>query len=129
MGIRRLLVNEKPGFPCRVSLADAEIGETVLLLPYIHHETSSPYKASGPIFVREKTQTSHPKIAEIPIMFNHRLLSLRAYDKSGMMLDANVINGTELKENIMEMFKNINIEYLQIHNARPGCFNCSVVRA
>lgn len=61
-------------------------------------------------------------------MFNHRLLSLRAYDKSGMMLDANVINGTELKENIMEMFKNINIEYLQIHNARPGCFNCSVVR-
>jgi hypothetical protein len=128
IGIRRLQVNEKPGFPCRVSLADAEIGETVLLLPYIHHETSSPYKASGPIFVREKTQTSHPKIAEIPIMFNHRLLSLRAYDKSGMMLDANVINGTELKENIMEMFKNINIEYLQIHNARPGCFNCSVVR-
>lgn len=61
IGIRRLQVNEKPGFPCRVSLADAEIGETVLLLPYIHHETSSPYKASGPIFVREKNSDITPK--------------------------------------------------------------------
>ena len=58
IGARRMVVDNKPGFPCRVSLEDAEVGETVLLLPYTHHETTSPYKASGPIFVREKASPS-----------------------------------------------------------------------
>jgi hypothetical protein len=29
--IRRFTVDDKPGYPCRVSLQDAEIGEEVLL--------------------------------------------------------------------------------------------------
>lgn len=36
VGARRMFVDEKPGFPCRVSLADAEVGETVLLVPFTH---------------------------------------------------------------------------------------------
>jgi hypothetical protein len=35
MGARRVRVEEKPGTPCRVSLVDAEVGETALLLPFI----------------------------------------------------------------------------------------------
>ena len=53
MNARRMVVEAKPGVPCRVSLADAEVGETVLLLPYPHHEVASPYRGAGPIFVRE----------------------------------------------------------------------------
>jgi hypothetical protein len=33
-GACRMVVDSKPGFPCRVSLVEAEIGETVLLLPF-----------------------------------------------------------------------------------------------
>ena len=58
LGIRRTLVDTKPGYPCRVSLMDAEIGESVLLIPYTHHDVSSPYRASGPIFVRAGARTS-----------------------------------------------------------------------
>jgi len=53
---RRLIVDAKPGFPCRVSLRDAEIGERVILLPFAHQPVDSPYCSSGPIFVREKAE-------------------------------------------------------------------------
>src|SRR5918996_6612343 len=80
IGARRMVVHEKPGFPCRVSLADAEVGETVLFLPFTHHDVSSPYRAAGPIFIRSGAATASPSAGEIPAMFRHRLLSIRAYD-------------------------------------------------
>ena len=128
MGARRMTVDEKPGYPCRVSLADAEIGETVLLLPFTHHDVSSPYRASGPIFVREGVPTASPRADEIPTMFRHRLLSIRGYDASAMMLSAEVVNGSELEESIRRAFENDDVRYLHVHNARPGCYNCRVER-
>ena len=44
------VATESPGFPCRISLEDAKVGEELLLLPYVHQPASSPYRASGPIF-------------------------------------------------------------------------------
>src|SRR5262245_16530632 len=96
-GAHRVLVDEKPGFPCRVSLVDAEVGETVLLLPFTHHDVSTPYRASGPIFVRRDARTAHPAIDEVPVMFRHRLLSLRAYDRAAMLVDAQVAPGAEIE--------------------------------
>ncbi|HRD56552.1 MAG TPA: DUF1203 domain-containing protein, partial [Ferruginibacter sp.] len=93
MGATRMLVDKFPGFPCRVSLQDAEPGEEVILLPYQHHKTNSPYQASGPIFVRKVAATAVLNTNEIPVMFNHRLLSLRGYDKNGIMKAAEVIEG------------------------------------
>lgn len=126
---KRTIVDKFPGFPCRVSLQDAELNEEVILLPYQHHKTNSPYQASGPIFVRKIAKTANLEINEIPKMFNHRLLSLRGYDKNGLMKDADVIEGKNLKEKINQIFENENIDYIHIHNARPGCYNCLVERA
>src|SRR5690242_1470493 len=40
--------------PCRVSLRDSEPGEVSILLHFPYHVApASPYRASGPIFVRE----------------------------------------------------------------------------
>src|SRR5882757_7555167 len=44
---QRVVATEKPGYPCRVSLADAEVGEELLLLPFAHMPARSPYRASG----------------------------------------------------------------------------------
>ncbi len=129
MGAARMIVDKFPGFPCRVSLEDAEIGEEVILLPYQHHKTNSPYQASGPIFVRKLAKTSTLATNEIPKMFNHRLLSLRGYDKNGMMKAAAVTEGAHLNEQIIKTFENEEIQYIHIHNARPGCYNCVVERA
>lgn len=128
IGAMKMTVDEFPGFPCRVSLQDAELGEEVILLSYQHHKTNSPYQASGPIFVRKLAKTATLGINEIPKMFNHRLLSLRGYDKSGIMKDASVTEGQNLREEIIQMFENKGINYIHIHNAKPGCYNCTVVR-
>ena len=128
IGAVKMIVDEYPGFPCRVSLEDAEIGEEVILLPYQHHKTNSPYQSSGPIFVRKIAKTATYDFNEIPKMFNHRLLSLRGYDKFAIMKDASVIEGTNLKTQILKTFENNEIQYIHIHNAKPGCYNCLVER-
>jgi hypothetical protein len=38
------------------------------------------------------------------------------------------VNGSELEDNIRRLFTDDNVSYLHIHNARPGCYNCRVVR-
>ena len=127
-GVVKLIVDEKPGYPCRVSLEDAEIGEEVLLLPFQHHKTKSPYQSSGPIYVRKNARKANLVINEIPVMLTHRLQSLRVYDNKGMMIDAKTIEGNKLKNEIEDIFKNNSADYIQIHNANPGCYNCQVNR-
>lgn len=129
IGARRMIVEEKPGYPCRVSLADAEVGETVVLVPFTHHDVSSPYRASGPIFIRHGATTARPRPDEIPTMFRHRLLSIRGYDAGAMMVSAEVVEGSDLEESIRRLFGDESVSYLHIHNARPGCYNCRVERA
>lgn len=129
IGAVKMIVDEFPGFPCRVSLEDAEIGEEIILLPYQHHKTNSPYQSSGPIFVRKIAKSSIYEINEIPKMFNHRLLSLRGYDKNAIMKDASVIEGNNLRAQLFKIFENDDIQYIHIHNAKPGCYNCLVERA
>lgn len=128
IGVMKMIVDQYPGFPCRVSLEDAEIGEEVILLPYQHHKINSPYQASGPIFVRKIAKTANLWINEIPKMLYHRLLSLRGYDKNGIMLSAAVTEGQNLRENLIQIFENPKVNYIHIHNAKPGCFNCVAER-
>ena len=128
-GIRRMTVEEDSGTPCRVSLEEARMGETVLLLPWVHHDVDTPYRASGPVFVRRGVPTARPRAGEIPAMLRTRLLSLRGYDREGMLVESDVLEGRALEQAITRLFADPSIEYLHIHNARPGCFNCAVVRA
>jgi hypothetical protein len=128
-GIRRMLVDEKPGYPCRVSLADAEVGERVYLLSYLHHDVKSPYRAAGPIFVREGVRTARPEPNEIPLMFRHRLLSVRAYDRAALLVAADVVQGETLEAMIRRLLEDPQVSYLHVHNAKPGCFNSRVERA
>jgi Protein of unknown function (DUF1203) len=127
-GMVLVVADKKPSFPCRVSLKDADIGEDVLLLPYEHLSVVSPYRASGPIYVRKKAETARLQPNEIPYMLTHRLLSVRGYDRQGMMKQATVAEGKDLKAVIHEFFDDEAIDFLHIHNAKPGCFSCEVRR-
>ena len=128
-GAIRMIADKKLAFPCRVSLEDAEPGEEVILLAYHHHKTSSPYQSSGPIFVKKNAATARLAVNEIPKLLNHRYLSIREYDKMGMMKASLVTEGHKLKEVLTEIFNNAEIDYVHIHNAKPGCYMCEVVRA
>lgn len=127
-GVIKMIVDQKPGYLCRVSLEDVEIGEEVILFPFEHHETDSPYKASGPIFIRKNAEKANLEINKIPEMLFKRLQSLRVYDKNGIMIDAKTLEGKEIRKEIESIFNNNSASYIQIHNANPGCYNCQVNR-
>lgn len=114
--------------PCRITLADAEPGERCLLLPFAHHEARSPYRASGPIFVREGGSAAFDRVDELPPVFSGRLLSVRAYDAQGLMTDADVVDSNPVPL-FERFFADPAVDYLHVHYARRGCYSCRVERA
>jgi hypothetical protein len=116
--------------PCRVSLRDAEPGETSILLHYPHHVApTSPYRAGGPIYVREGVRETASFINHVPAQQRIRLLSVRAYDEAGIMVDADVLQGTLLEALIDRMFSRDDVAFLHAHNAKRGCYSCRIDRA
>jgi hypothetical protein len=129
MNARRCIADTKPGFPCRVSLVEAEIGETVILLAYQHHAVDGPYRGSGPIYVRERAKQAELSVNEVPEVVRRRLMSVRAYNAQSLMVASEVVEGSHLKPQIERFFADEQISYLHLHNAKPGCFSCRVDRA
>ena len=128
-GARRIIADANPGFPCRVSLEDAEIGERVILVNYMHQPTDSPYRATGPIFVREKAVEAKLQPGQIPTVVQRRTISVRGYDVEGLMKNARVVEGRALAGTIADFFADDRVAYLHLHNAGAGCYSCRVDRA
>ena len=93
----RMTADSKPGFPCRITLEDADPGEVLLLLNYEHLPDASPYRSRHAIFVREGAETPAVFTDEVPEQLATRLLSVRAFDRDAMMTDAEVIEGNALE--------------------------------
>ena len=128
LGVKRYVADDAKGFPCRVSIEHAAIGEEVLLLSYQHQPADSPYRASGPIFVRKSAVAAYDGINEIPAPVRTRFLSVRAYDVNDLIVDADVIEGAQIESLIERFFCDERAAYLHIHYARRGCFACRVDR-
>lgn len=128
LGVRRVRVDEKPSAPCRISLADAEIGEDVLLLTHEHQPASTPYRQQGPIFVRAGVARCDA-IDAMPAALAARVLSLRGFDADDMMIEADLTEGAEAPALIERFFANSSVAYMHAHYARRGCFAALVRRA
>lgn len=127
-GAARCVADEQPGFPCRVSLEDAIVGEELLLLPFAHQPNDSPYRASGPIFVRRGAKRRELQPGVVPPYVARRLMSLRAYDAMHMMIDAAVVPGAAAAAALDRFFANAATAYVHLHNAGRGCFSCTALR-
>lgn len=125
----RHVATESPGYPCRVSLEDAKVGDELLLLSYPHQSAASPYCAAGPIFVRRGAKQRKLKIGEVSSYVTSRLMSVRAYDKAHMIVAASVCEGGLLAKELESYFGNDQVDYVHLHNAKRGCFSCQVIRA
>jgi hypothetical protein len=128
LNAQRVLATTTPGFPCRVSLLDADVGEELILLPFEHQPANSPYQASGPIFVRKASQQAYLDPGVIPDSVRRRRISVRAYDEQHLMTDANVCDGNDTAPIIEAMFAQREVAYIHLHNANRGCFSCRVNR-
>ena len=91
-GVRRVRVTQKHAAPCRISLDDAEIGESVLLLSYLHQGADTAYRQQGPIFVRDTERRFEARDA-IPPALARRPLSVRGFDAEHMMIEAELCDG------------------------------------
>jgi hypothetical protein len=125
-GIVRMTVTEKPSFPCRVSLTDRDVGEEVLLLNHVSHDVANPYRASHAIFVADAEQAEF--VDAVPPVFETRTLSLRGFDRDGMMADAVLVQPGEADAAIRSLFANPGIETIHAHNAARGCFSAKIER-
>ena len=124
----RQRADAKPGFPCRVTLEDAEPGEDVILLNHEHLPVDSPYRGSYAIYVREGAREAAEYRDAVPVQLSRRLLALRAFTADGMLLKADVIDGSALDALVDPWLADRAVAYLHAYNAKPGCFAARIDR-
>ena len=124
----RVVADATPGFPCRITLEDAEPGETLILANFEHQDAASPFRASHAIYFREQATVAASFDNQVPPVVATRLLSVRAFDEAGMMVGAEIIAGEAVAPLIDRMFADPRATYLHLHSARPGCFVARVDR-
>ncbi len=125
----RVTATSHPGYPCRISLVDAAIGETLLLLNHQHQPAKTPYQSNYAIYVRENAIFATPAINEIPEILTNRPLALRAFCATGLLKTATLATAATLPETLAQLFENPDIAYIHIHNAAHGCYAARADRA
>jgi hypothetical protein len=127
-GAVRMTVDEKPSYPCRVSLTDRDHGESVLLVNHVSHDVANPYRASHAIFVTEGASKPAEYVDQVPPVFEPRVMSLRGFDEDGMMVEAILAQPGEADAGIRRLFENPGIASIHAHNAARGCFSAKIER-
>jgi hypothetical protein len=128
-GVKRYIADKQPGFPDRIEMRDASVGEKLLLLNHVCQPAETPYRATHAIFVREGAENTYDRVDQVPEVMRTRLLSLRAYDAEGMMLDADVVDGKDIESAIARFFTFPGVAYIHAHNAKRGCYSGRIDRA
>ncbi len=127
-GAVRMPVDRSPGFPCRVTLDDARPGATVLLVNHCSHEGPGPYRATHAIFVTEGVSMAAHFVDTIPPALDRRLLSLRGFDRDGMMVTAALAEPGTADAAVRDMLADAAVDHIDAHNAIRGCFAARIAR-
>jgi len=128
-GVIARIADRKPGFPCRISLEDAEPGERVLLLHHESHKVATPYRSSYAIYVRDRSVAAEYRDALPPVM-EKRPIALRVFDSEGILIGADMgRDGAETRAKIEAILAQPKAAYIHAHNAMHGCFAAEIRRA
>jgi hypothetical protein len=125
---RRVTADSKPGFPCRVTLEDAEPGESLILFNHVSHDVATPFRSAYAIYVREQAEAPACFVDETPPVFAGRALGLRGFDSEGMLRGALLALPGEADSKIRDLFDRPEIATIHAHNAAAGCFAAKIVR-
>jgi hypothetical protein len=127
-GARRVIADADSGYPCRISLRSVGEGEEVLLVNYEHRpEAHSPYRAKGPIFVSRLERGYYRD--EVPLLLRESLVSLKAYDADAFIVAAEVVEGREVRNQVERYLHRADVDHVDAHFARRGCFAARFERA
>ncbi len=115
--------------PDRIELRPARPGESCLLLNHMHLDVDSPYRASHAIFVREGAEAAFEAVDKLPEMLRYSLLSLRAFDAQGLIVDAGVVEGRMAESLIDHLLGQPSTAFIHAHYAGHGCYVARIGRA
>jgi Protein of unknown function (DUF1203) len=118
---RRVIAGDQPAYPDRVTLGLGRAGQALLLVNHTHLDVATPYRASHAIYVLEGAQEARVLHGTLPASMRASVLSLRAFDDEGMMLDADLAEGGEADAVIERLLALPGTAYLHAHYARRGC--------
>lgn len=128
-GAMRVTATTKPGFPCRITLEDAGVGEELILLQHVSHDVATPYRSAYAIYVRKNAGPTAEYIDQTPPVFEGRPMAFRAFDSAGMLRGAALALPGQSDAKIRELFESDEIAYIHAHNAAHGCFAARIDRA
>lgn len=128
-GAVRLTAAADKGWPCRISLEDAKAGEELILINYLSHDVTTPYRSAYAIYLRPKAEEAAEYVDETPPVFEGRPMAFRAFDNDGMLRSAALASPGHADTKIRELFASDEIAYIHAHNAAYGCFSAKVERA
>ena len=117
------------GLPDRIELRDTKGDESVLLINHEHQPADTPYRSRHAIFVREQAGDTFDAVDTVPDALRRRLLSLRAFDAAGLMVDADVVDGQDVEPLIERLLAQPQVVYVHAHFARRGCYAALIRRA
>jgi hypothetical protein len=123
-----ILVADDDRYPCRVGLRHAQVGEQVLLLNFEHQPAETPYRSRHAIFVARGSHKPWDERDRVPDVLSTRQLSVRAFDGDNMMVDAEVVEGSQVAALFEAFLAQPRVCYLQVHNAKRGCYAALVTR-
>jgi Protein of unknown function (DUF1203) len=128
MNARRVTATANRGFPCRVSLKDADEGDELILFHHISHDVATPYRSAYAIYVRQCAQEAADYADQTPPVFEGRPIALRGFDQDGNLRNAALALPGQADARIRELFDEEEIAYIHAHNAAHGCFSAAIIR-
>lgn len=120
-GVRRV-ADSANAFPCRITLEDAQPGESLILVNFVSADVETPFRASHAIFVREGAANAAHYRDRMPSLIERRTTSLRAFDSEGMIREAVLAAPGEADMRLRNLLDDDAIDHVDIHTATWGCF-------
>ncbi|KAL6918352.1 hypothetical protein ACHAPO_010000 [Fusarium lateritium] len=116
--------------PCRRCLLDASPGEQLHLIGYDPFPVNSitPYRGTYAIFVHAHECTPFTGTT-LPDRQLKRLQTARAFDENHMLVASEIIKEGEFEKVVGAMLADEKASYVNVYNAKPGCFAVQVKRA
>ena len=126
--IMRQTVDAKPGPSCRITLQDADAGETVLLLSYQSHDVPAPCALRSAAYVREGAAQAAAYRDALPPVFADRPVALRLFNQDAMLVGADMSFNPGVKAKIEQGFARVEVAGIHGHNPVYGCFVAGIGR-
>lgn len=127
-GAMRVTADKPTGYPCRVSLRDADEGEELVLLNHASHDVDGPFRTTYAIYVRKDAEAPASFIDEAPLYLDRRTLSLRGFGADGLLKHALLAMPGEADAKIRALFERADIDTIHAHAATYGCFLARIER-